>query len=215
MGARLSQRASPRRLAGQRGATGQRGGEAFGAARPERSARAAWGEAMSGFVSLYTVTPSGAMTRPNDTVAYAQGDLIASSTTAGSIVVPSVQAARPPLSSGSIIRARLFTAVASGWDAAAFTVRLWRSAPTYVNGDNGTYAVATGASGFLGALAITLTQGGDGAFGAGAPTIGNAIVFELPQGQQKIYWDLQYTGAAALTPAASQQFTLTLEVVQA
>lgn len=168
---------------------------------------------MSGFVSIYAANPSGTLTRPADTSAYAQNDLIASSTTAASVSVPYVNAARATENSGTIIRGRLYTNATSGWST-TFAVNLWKTAPTYTNGDNGVYAVATGAAGFLGAMPFTLTQVADGAYGAAAPNVGNGIVFGLPTNQRPIYWDLQYTGAASLTPIASQTFTLELEVLR-
>lgn len=168
---------------------------------------------MSGFVSIYAANPTSVLTRPADTTAYSTNDLIASSTTAGSIVVPSVaQAARLTLNSGTITRVRLNTNATTGFSAATFTIRLWSTAPTYTNGDNGAYAVATGAAGWLGSFTATLEQQADGAYGAGVPTAGNGVVFALPVDQTAIYWDLQITSAA--TPIASQTFTLTLEVLQ-
>jgi hypothetical protein len=169
---------------------------------------------MSGYTSIYVANPTSVLTRPADTSAYAQNDLIASSTTAASVVVPSVQGARAANHQGTIIRVRLNTNITTGFSAATFTVRLWSAAPTYTNGDNGAYAVATGAAGWLASFSVTLEQQADGAYGAGVPTVGNGALFSLPIDQTVIYWDLQYTAAAGVTPIASQTFTLTLEVAR-
>lgn len=155
--------------------------------------------------------PTGTTTRPANTTNYAQNQLIASSTTAGSVSVSSVAIANS--AGGALIpRVRLATNKASGWDATVIRVRLWSTAPTYTNGDGGAYAVATGAAGFLGQYDVTLTQYGDGAIGAGSPSVGNAAVIKLASGTS-VFWDMQYISAAALTPASGQTFTLTAELL--
>lgn len=159
------------------------------------------------------VNPTSTLTRPSDTTAYAQSDLIASSTTAGSIVVPSVSVLRVAAGNGAMRRIRLLTNKTSGWDATPFTVRFWSTAPTYTNGDNGAYAVATGAAGWLGQFGVSLNQFADGATGAGVPAIGSELGIALASGQV-VFWDLQYVGAAALTPASAQTFTLIPEFYQ-
>jgi hypothetical protein len=152
--------------------------------------------------------PTSTLTRPADTTAYAANDLIASSTTAGSIVVPSFAIANA--AGGAIIpRMRLSTTATTGWGT-TLTVTLWSAAPTYTNGDNGAYAVATGAAGRLAAFSCTLTQYGDGAAGSCVITSGNALVLKLASGTA-VYWDLQATAAA--TPISGQTFTLTSETL--
>lgn len=150
------------------------------------------------------------LTRPADTTAYSSGDLIASSTTAGSVVVPSCVVARFAAgqngpNSGIVTRFRLYTNVTTGWGAAVITINLWSTAPTYTNGDNGAYAVATGAAGYLGQVAVTLTQFSDGAAGQGVWTVGNFGAIRTTAGQT-IFWDMQV--AATLTPISGQTFTL-------
>lgn len=158
------------------------------------------------FVPSVPGNPTSTLTRPANTTAYSSGQLIASSTTAGSIVVPSftIQGGR-----GFIPRVRLSTNATTGW-AGTFTVTLWRAAPTYTNGDGGAYAVATGAAGRLAQYSCTLVQYGDGASGECSITIGNFLTASLPSGTS-IYWDVQT--AAAATPISGQTFTLTAETV--
>jgi hypothetical protein len=86
-------------------------------------------------------------------------------------------------------------------------------APTYTNGDGNTYAVATGASGFLGAFNIALSQFGDGASGVAAAAVGSEVGIALSSGQS-VYWDIQYSGSSSLTPISGQTFTLTAEDFQ-
>lgn len=146
------------------------------------------------------------LTRPANTTAYNASTLVASSATAGSVVVPSFTYASP--SPGiAINRVRLWTNVTTGWDTSAFTVRLWSSPPTYTNGDGGTYAVATGTANHLATFTCTLSQGGDGAYGSCAIAVGSF----LSTSNSPIYWDLQYTGSSALTPISGQVFTITPE----
>jgi hypothetical protein len=162
-------------------------------------------------VSASITNPTSVLTRPADTSAYAQNDLIASSTTAGSVVVPSFAIANTA-GGAAIHRLQLATNKTSGWDGVVLRVRLWTTAPTYTNGDNGAWAVATGAAGALGSFDITLAQYADGASGRGIPAVGTVIHVKLASGTS-IFWDVQYTSAAALTPASGQTFTLTAEVV--
>jgi len=153
--------------------------------------------------------PTSTLTRPNDTTAYAINDLIASSTTAGSIVVPSFAIANS--AGGAIIpRVRVNTNVTTGWGAVNLLVTLWAVAPTYTNGDNGAYAVATGSANRIGQYQVTLTQNGDGADGEGMPNVGNASAVKLASGTA-IYWDIQTLTAA--TPIANQTFVITPELL--
>lgn len=162
-------------------------------------------------ISPVVTNPTSVLTRPADTTAYSQNDLIANNTTAGSVTVPSFAIATS--GGGACIgRVRLTTNKTSGWDATTFTMRLWTAAPTYTNGDNAAYAVATGAAGFLASFSVTLSQFADGASGVGAPAVGNNVCPKLASGTS-IYWDLQYTGSASLTPASGQTFTATPEVL--
>lgn len=170
-------------------------------------------EAHLGQVGGTTANPTSTLTRPADTTAYALNDLIASSTTAGSVVVPSFTATRVAAGSGTIPRVRLYSNVTTGWDAATVTIRLWSAAPTYTNGDNGAYAVATGAAGYLASFPVTLNQVADGAYGVAAPAVGNALSFKLTSGTS-IFWDLQLTTIAGNTPISAQTFTLIPEILQ-
>jgi hypothetical protein len=157
-------------------------------------------------------TPCAVLIRPLNTTAYSANDLIANNVTAGSVQVPTCTVAREVGFGGAIPRFRLTTNVTTGWDGALLKVRFWTAAPTYTNGDNGAYAVATGAAGYMGKIIITLEQFGDGASGVGAPEVGSFIAFKLAAGQV-IYWDIQET-SGALTPISGQTFTLTPENMQ-
>lgn len=155
--------------------------------------------------SMTANTAGSALTAVGGATAYAALDLIASSATAGSIVVPSVSIMRVAAGSGFLAKIRLFSNATTGLSAAGVALRLWSAAPTYTNGDNGVYAVATGAAGFLGKYTGTFEQHADGAVAdlidaSGGP--GDAI--KLASGQV-VYWDLQAT--TGFTLAAGKTFT--------
>jgi hypothetical protein len=166
--------------------------------------------ALPGPASAQFVTPtSTTLVRPNNATAYSANAIIASSATAGSVAVPSFTFINGPLGA-AIGRVRIWTNITSGWDTVTLTVRLWSIAPTYTNGDGGAYAVATGTAQHIGTFTCTLKQGSDGAWASCAPAVGNFAV----AGGSPVYWDLQYTGTASLTPAALQQFKLTPELTR-
>ncbi len=163
-------------------------------------------------VGGYTDTPSSAtLTRPADSVAYAANDLIASSTTAGSVVVPNVAVARNAAGSGLIRGGVLRATQTSGLSACLMRIDLWSGAPTFVGGDNAAYAVATGAAAWLGAMNCTLQQFNDGAVASMLPEAGTEIGFKLASGQL-IYWTLQTQ--SAFTPQSAVVFTFVPVVLQ-
>lgn len=152
---------------------------------------------------------SGSFTRPADTTAYASGDLVANSTTSGSVVPVSLKVARNVSTSANIRRVRLAKSGTSVTNA-SFRVHLYSTTPTPVNGDNGAWS--TTRSGYLGSFDITVDKAfTDGAAGAGVPNVGT----EIP-----VTADLDGTlfalveARAAYTPANAETFTITLEATQ-
>lgn len=162
-------------------------------------------DGLPGFISNTLTWQSSSFTRPANTTAYAQNQLIASSTTAGTIIVPSFRIATSA-AGACFQRIRLFTNVTTGWDTATFAIRFWYTAPTYTNGDGGAYLPATGAAQFLGTFVAGITQYGDGASGEGVPVNLNPVC--VPGNNTNIFWDIQYSGSAARTPISGQTFTL-------
>lgn len=151
---------------------------------------------------------SSTLTRPANTTAYAQNDLIASNTSSGSIVVPSIDL---PGTGGLLRRVRLYTDKTSGMGAFQGFVEFWSAAPTFTNGDNGAYAVATGADKWLGSSTLAvMTQVADGGYAAGVPTTGNEIGFVVGGGD--LYWSLKEADGSGFTPASGQTFTLVAEI---
>lgn len=156
--------------------------------------------------------PTSVLTRFANTTAYAgtsaTPQLIASSTTAGSVVVPSFAIANAA-GGAAIPRVTLNTNSTTGWGGVSIIITTWRAAPTYTNGDGGTYAVATGSASRLAQYSCTLTQMGDGASCQAAPLVGTAPATKLASGTS-IFWDLQIQSSA--TPISAQTFTLTADV---
>lgn len=153
-------------------------------------------------------SPTSVLTRPANTTAYTTGNLLASNTTAGSVVVPSFTAAGGAAGSGSLLSFRLLSNKTSGMGGVSFAVEFWSAAPTFTNGDGGAYAVATGGAGWLGSATVAnMVQVGDGAHGVAVPDTVAAIDFALASGTS-IFWTLQVTSSAGFTPASGQTFSL-------
>lgn len=145
-------------------------------------------------------------TRPDNTTAYASGDLVANSVTEGS-VVPLAFTPSHKIDSMFVRRARVVKSGVSVTNA-SFRLHLFKSIPTTItNGDNGAFSVSN-AAGYLGALDVTLGNVfTDGAHGSALPMSGNEI--SLAQGNGTIYGLLE--ARAAYTPLSGEVFTVTLE----
>jgi len=154
---------------------------------------------------------SASFARPNDTLAYASGDLVANSTTAGAVVpmqIPLGQIAAVGHGLTRITRARL-TKSGNGIANASFRVHLYEAIPTPANGDNGAWSTDKAAN-WLGNIDITsMLAFTDGATGTGSATAGSEMFLRLASGT--IFALLEARGA--YTPIANEVFTLTLEDV--
>lgn len=148
-------------------------------------------------------------TRPADTTAYASGDLIANSTTAGSVVPLQFTVARVAAGSGMIRRCRLRVS-STVLTNASFRLHLYTASPTPSNGDNGAW-LTDKALNYIGAFDITLDKAfTDGASGNGTPNIGSEINFALASGLI-VYGLLE--ARAAYTPTSAETFDVALEVL--
>lgn len=169
------------------------------------------GEDHVGEVGGRTALVIASFTRPADTTAYASGDLVANSTSAGS-VLPVVLAIGRGLSgssaSGMIRRLRLRTTGASITNA-SFRVHFYRTVPiTFANGDNAAWSTNQVAN-YVGAIDVICDRlFTDGISGNGVPNTGSEINFTVP-----IYY-AAIEARAAYTPASGEVFTLELEVLQ-
>jgi hypothetical protein len=145
---------------------------------------------------------SASFTRPADTTAYASGDLMANSTTAGSVVPMTFS--RVTRGSGSSAQIRRVRISKTGTSVTNASVRLHlytTSSITAANGDNGAWSTSAAAS-YVGSVDITI----DKAMTDGAA--GNATC-EFNVASLSLYGLLEARGA--YTPASAEVFTVTLE----
>jgi hypothetical protein len=94
----------------------------------------------------------GTLTRPADTTAYASGDLIANSTTAGSVIPIRFQGSCGGEFSQLQIRKSTTTTTGANFRLWLFSLVEGQAEPTVTNGDNGALAFAGNCQGFLGRL---------------------------------------------------------------
>jgi len=151
---------------------------------------------------------SAGFTRPSDTTAYASGDLVANSTTAGS-VVPMRFDISDGGDGGMIRRVRIIKSGTSV-TSSSFRLHLYSSATiTCANGDNGAWSTNQAAN-YFGAFDITVDKAmTDGAVGNGIPLVGTEMNF----GINTYYGLLEARGA--YTPSSAEVFTVELEVIKA
>lgn len=160
--------------------------------------------------SGYTIIASASQTTPAGTTAYASGDLIANSATAGSVTPLDFSAAcRIAGGTGLIRRARIKTPD-TGFANASVVLYLYRDSPTVTNGDNGAWL--TTESNFIGSIPITVDKHfSDAEKGIGAPAIGSEINFDCATASQHIY-GLE-AAAGAITPQGAKLHTVILEIL--
>jgi hypothetical protein len=157
------------------------------------------------------VLGGASFTRPADTTAYASGDLVANSTTAGSVSPLSLTVA--PVNNGTgVIRRVWLQKSGTSLTNASFRVHLYAqsTAITCANGDNSAWSTNS-VAGYIGSYDVTMDRAfTDGAKGFGLPSIGQELFFAAPNGTRAILALLE--ARAAYTPASAEVFTLTAEV---
>lgn len=152
-------------------------------------------------------TPSANFTRPNDTTAYASGDLVANSTTAGSVVPLSFTAWTSGQAQTIMLRIRIIKSGTTPTNA-NFRVHLYEASPTPANGDNGAWSTDKAAN-YLGNIDVaSMFAFTDGCTGYGSAAAGSEMRLHLTSGGT-IYALME--ARAAYTPAANEVFTVKLE----
>lgn len=158
--------------------------------------------------------PSATMTRPADTTAYASGDLVANSTTAGSVTGLVFANAVRVNENFRIERVRLRKSGPSITNA-SFRVYICRALPVLSVGDNaqlnnsGVMAIDD-VSYIVDWFDITMARGGTaGAFGVGVPNIGSAIALSPVDPSTTLIGLIEAT--AAYTPVSGETFNCVLE----
>lgn len=156
-------------------------------------------------------TPVYSFTRPTDTTAYASGDLIANSTTVGSVVPMSWHVSVDDGGSGVIKRARIYKS-STGLTGATFRLWIFTAAPTVAtNGDNGAITIATGAASLL--ARVDMDASGTTAMtdGVAQQSADLYLTFRLAQGgTHLLYGLLEARGAYA--PGNGETISTVLEV---
>lgn len=154
--------------------------------------------------------PSASFTRPNNTTAYASGQLVANAVTAGSVVPMALGVGGNSMPGATrITRVRLSKNGTVSTNA-SFRVHLYGASPTLANGDGGVWT-SNQAANYLGSIDVASMKAfTDGCCDVGAAAAGSEFLLRLPAGTT-IYALLE--ARAAYTPAANEVFTLTLETV--
>lgn len=153
-----------------------------------------------------TVDSGVTFNRPADTTAYAIGDLIADSTTAGSVTPMSFGFGRGAL----IWRIRIRCNI-TAWKGGIIRLHLFRSRPTVAVGDNGafnsseTYQVTE--SLYLGYADVTLSQQFSDGWVKGFASASSLVA----SFQAENVWGL-LEARTAVTPTSGAQFVTTLEM---
>lgn len=165
------------------------------------------GEAHLGEVGGNSAVATASFSRPANTTAYAAGQAVGASTSAGAAVTLTV--ARKTGGTGRIQRLRL-TKSGTSLTNAAFRVHLFKAAPATVPADGATFA-PSGALDYLGAFPVTMTRAfGDGAKGFGVPEVGGYVTFDTVAGTQAVFALVEALQAYA--PLSGEVFTLAAEV---
>ena len=156
--------------------------------------------------------PSASFTRPNNTTAYAAGQLVANNTTPGLVVPLSFTTGNSfPIGQFRLTRARLSK---SGVVAANanFRVHLYETVPTPANGDGGAWSTDQAAH-WLGNIDVTsMLAFTDGCAGTGSAASGSEFLVRMSAGKTL---SALLMAQAAYTPVANEVFTLWLETLEA
>lgn len=171
------------------------------------------------------ICAQASFTRPSDTTQYAQNDLVANSTTAGSVTPLKFNVDRVN-GRGQIRRVVIAKSNASA-TAANFNLHLYSRAPTPTNGDNGAFAVDTSMY-WIGTVACDLSSAGEAVTSVSLAkgfTITGGLQFDAevmgaPSGtapntmrpDNVIYGLIETATSATYTPTSGETFKVTLEI---
>ena len=160
-------------------------------------------------MTLQITNVAAGFARPNDTTAYAAGDLVANATSAGAVVAMKIDVGNAfPNGKTRITRARLTKSGTSPTNA-NFRIHLYDTLPTPANGDNAAWSTDQAAH-WLGNIDVTsMLAFTDGCAGTGSATAGSEMFLALAG---KSIWAL-LEAKAAYTPVANETFAVTLEDV--
>lgn len=156
-------------------------------------------------------TATATLTRPADNTAYASGDLVANSATAGSVTPLSFAL---PFTSGTgqtILQRVRVSKNNTNVSNATFRLHLYAASPTVSNGDNAAWLSTQAANylGFIDCAAMLAFSDGGASFGSAAA--GAEMRLKLPSGST--VYGLVEARAAYAPPAGAETFTFTLETL--
>jgi hypothetical protein len=154
---------------------------------------------------------SQSFSRPNNTVAYASGQLVANAVTAGAVVPMAFTVGGNSMPGQfRLSRIRLFKSGTSSTNA-QFRLHLYSTSPTVANGDGGAWSTS-GAAGYLGSIDVpSMKAFTDGCCDVGDDAAGSEHWVRLAGGAT--YYGL-LEARAAYVPLAGEQFTVTPETVE-
>lgn len=145
-------------------------------------------------------------TRPANTTAYASGDIVANSTTAGS-VVPMTLAIDNLSNRGCMIRRCRVRKSGTSITTASFRIHFYKASPTVTNGDNAAW-LSTEADDYIGSMDVTVDRAfSDGSVGNGGASYGAEIIHK----SDTLYALLE--ARSAYTPASGEVFTIEVETI--
>jgi hypothetical protein len=155
--------------------------------------------------------------RPADTTAYAQYDLLAPSTTAGSAVVTLANAVRAAGEGFRVEKAAL-RCTDPLLKGKQIRMHIWRSAPTLSVGDNGVFntggldvLAVSDIAGYVGYIDITFDKAGTaGAKGFGSPGDGAAAIYVDPSSGVDAFLTFEVRQSGGFTPVSAASFIATL-----
>lgn len=153
------------------------------------------------------ISTSATFTRPSDTTAYASGDLVANSTTAGSVTPMTFNVGYG--TGFKLVRAGVKFNSATPTNA-KFRLHLYSALPTVTNGDNGAWlSIESGYQGAVDIDASTLTfSDSTSAYGIYVNTALNVPLLMITDVNCRLYGLL--TATAAYTPTSAEIFTISL-----
>jgi hypothetical protein len=150
-------------------------------------------------------TISGSFTRPADTTAYASGDLMANSTTAGSVDAITVRGWGQTTGSGSFIHQVRIRKSGTSVTTCTIRVHLLTADPaTVTNGDNAAFSIS-GSSDWLCSFDVPVTQAfTDGA--CGLLIVSDPVPIRVAGASQTLFALCE--ARSAYTPASGEVFTV-------
>jgi hypothetical protein len=153
-------------------------------------------------------TVSGSFTRPADTTAYASGDLMANSTTAGSVDAVTVRGWGDTQGSGSFIHRVRIRKSGTSVTTCDVRVHLLAADPaTVTNGDNGAFSIS-GSADWRGSFDVSVNQAfTDGA--CGQLIVSDPVPVRVAGASQTLFCLLE--ARSAYTPASAEVFTISFD----